>query len=286
MSTEQIVSLVVAVLSGLAACIPLAVKLVQYVQKAVQEKNWGQLLGLLVDLMEEAEQKFDTGATRKEWVMAMVQTSAEYIAYPIDTQALSDLIDGLIDMTNNINVASQFMTHITTSFWFAFVLSFPYLIFEVWRFVSPALYQNEKKSVGLAFTAGTFMFFLGCAVGYTLVFPLTFRFLTEYQLSETIANQISLNSYMGNFLMMIFIMGVVFELPLLAWLLSKMGLVTKDFFRKYRKYAVVVLLVLAAVITPSGDPFTLIVVFLPLYLLYELSILFVKEGKEELTIDN
>ena len=86
--------------------------------------------------------------------------------------------------------------------------------------------------------------------------------------------------------MMIFIMGVVFELPLLAWLLSKMGLVTKDFFRKYRKYAVVVLLVLAAVITPSGDPFTLMVVFLPLYLLYELSILFVKEGKEELTIDN
>ena len=106
MSTEQIVSLIVAVLSGLAACIPLAVKLVQYVQKAVQEKNWGQLLGLVVDLMEEAETKFSEGATRKEWVMAMVQTSAEYIAYPIDTQALSDLIDSLIDMTNNINVAS------------------------------------------------------------------------------------------------------------------------------------------------------------------------------------
>lgn len=181
----------------------------------------------------------------------------------------------------NINVASQFLTHITTSFWFAFVLSFPYLIFEVWRFVSPALYQNEKRSVGLAFTAGTFMFFLGCAVGYTVVFPLTFRFLTEYQLSDSIANQISLNSYMGNFLMMIFIMGVVFELPLLAWLLSKIGLVTKSFFRKYRKYAVVLLLVLAAVITPSGDPFTLTVVFLPLYLLYELSILFVKEGEKE-----
>ena len=103
MSTEQIVSLIVAVLSGLAACIPLAVKLVQYVQKAVQEKNWGQLLGLLVDLMEEAEQKFSEGATRKEWVMAMVQTSAEYIAYPMDTQALSNLIDSLISMTKTIN---------------------------------------------------------------------------------------------------------------------------------------------------------------------------------------
>lgn len=103
MSTEQIVSLVVAVLSGLAACIPLAVKLVQYVQKAAEEKNWGQLLGLLVDLMEEAEQKFSEGATRKEWVMAMVQTSAEYIAYPMDTQALSNLIDSLISMTKTIN---------------------------------------------------------------------------------------------------------------------------------------------------------------------------------------
>lgn len=103
MSTEQIVSLIVAVLSGLAACIPLAVKLVQYVQKAAQEKNWGQLLGLLVDLMEEAEEKFSEGATRKEWVMAMVQTSAEYIAYPLDTQALSDLIDSLIAMTKTIN---------------------------------------------------------------------------------------------------------------------------------------------------------------------------------------
>lgn len=103
MSTEQIVSLVVAVLSGLAACIPLAVKLVQYVQKAAEEKNWAQLLGLLVDLMEEAEQKFSEGATRKEWVMAMVQTSAEYIAYPMDTQALSDLIDSLISMTKAIN---------------------------------------------------------------------------------------------------------------------------------------------------------------------------------------
>ena len=107
MSTEQIVSLVVAVLTGLAACIPLAVKLVQYIQKAVQEKNWGALLGLVVDLMEEAETKFDEGATRKEWVMAMVQTSAEYIAYPIDTAALSDLIDALRDMTNVVNAPER-----------------------------------------------------------------------------------------------------------------------------------------------------------------------------------
>ena len=161
----------------------------------------------------------------------------------------------------NINVASQFLTHISTSFWFALVLMFPYLIFEVWRFVQPALFENERRSVGLAFLGGTVMFFLGCAVGYCLVFPFTFRFLTEYQLSASIVNQISLNSYMGNFLMLVFVMGIVFELPLLAWLLSKLGLVNKTFFRTYRRHAVVILLVLSAVITPSGDPFTLMVVF-------------------------
>lgn len=103
MNTDQIVNLVVAVLTGLAACIPLAVKLVQYVQKATQEKNWSALLGLVVDLMEEAEVKFSDGATRKEWVMAMVQTSAEYINYPVDTEALSEMIDALYDMTKIVN---------------------------------------------------------------------------------------------------------------------------------------------------------------------------------------
>ena len=103
MNTEQIVSLIVAVLTGLATAIPLVIKLVQYVQKATQEKNWGNLLGLLIELMEQAEQMFDTGATRKEWVMAMAQTSAEYIAYPLDTAALSDLIDEMIKMTKKVN---------------------------------------------------------------------------------------------------------------------------------------------------------------------------------------
>ena len=103
MNTEQIVSLIVALLSGLATCIPLAYKLVQYVKKATQEKNWNALLGLVIDLMEQAEKKFTDGATRKEWVMAMVQTSAEYINYPIDNVALGKLIDTLCDMSKIVN---------------------------------------------------------------------------------------------------------------------------------------------------------------------------------------
>lgn len=103
MNAEQIISLIVAVLTGLATCVPLAYKLVEYVKKATQEKNWAALLGLVVSLMEEAEQKFSDGATRKEWVMAMVQTSAEYINYPVDTEALGNLIDTLCDMTKIVN---------------------------------------------------------------------------------------------------------------------------------------------------------------------------------------
>ena len=177
----------------------------------------------------------------------------------------------------NIHVASQFMTHMSTSFWMALVIAFPYLIYEIWRFIRPALMPNETKNIGTAFLFGTGMFYVGCALGYCVVFPLTFRFLTQYTIGDAVVNQINLNSYTHMFLMLIFVMGLVFELPLLAWVLSKLGLINKGFLRKYRKHAVVVLLVLAAVITPSGDPFTLSLVFLPLYLLYELSIRLVRK---------
>ena len=181
----------------------------------------------------------------------------------------------------NINVASQFMTHVTTSFWLALVLSFPILIWELWKFVSPALYKNESRPVGFAFFFGTGMFYLGCAISYCIIFPFMFRFLTEYELSSEITNQINLNSYMHNFLMMIFVIGLVFELPLLIWVLSKLGIIDRSFLRKYRRHAIVILLVLAAIITPSGDPFTLMVTFTPLYLLYELGILLARNPAPE-----
>lgn len=107
MSAEQIVNLVVAVLAGLATCIPLAMKLIQYVKKATQEKNWAGLLDLVMKLMEQAEKKFADGVTRKEWVMAMVQTSAEYVQYPMNVQALSEMIDQLTNLTKNVNVKKE-----------------------------------------------------------------------------------------------------------------------------------------------------------------------------------
>lgn len=176
----------------------------------------------------------------------------------------------------NINLSSQFFLHMTLSFWLALLLAFPYIVFEVWRFVCPALYSNERPGVRFTFVFGTAMFFIGCVVGYAVVFPLTLRFLYNYQISAEITNQLSLDSYMNNFLMLVFMMGIVFELPLVCMGLSKMGLLHRGFFSHYRRHAIVALLTLAAFITPSADPFTLMAVFIPLYILWELSAFLVK----------
>lgn len=181
----------------------------------------------------------------------------------------------------NIQLASQFFIHMSTSFWLALVFSCPVLLYLLWTFVKPALYANEVRGVKMAFCLGTLMFFLGVAVGYFIVFPVTLRFLAEYQVSALVPNQISLDSYMDTFVGMLFVMGLVFELPLVAWTLGAIGILHREWLRKYRRHAIVALLVLAAFITPTGDPFTLMVVFTPLYMLYELSIFFVKPKKDE-----
>ena len=181
----------------------------------------------------------------------------------------------------NINVASQFMTHISTSVSMAAVIAFPYFIWEIWKFIEPALFEDEVKHLRPAFLGGTLMFYIGCAIGYVLVFPFTFRFLVEYNLSPNITNQINLQSYIDNFTMLILVMGIVFEMPLLAWLLSLFGILRKSLLREYKRHAIVALLIAAAIITPSGDPFTLMLVFIPLYVLYELSILVVKDKQRQ-----
>lgn len=181
----------------------------------------------------------------------------------------------------NIRLASQFFMHMELAFWLAVLVTFPYLIFEIWRFVMPALYQNEKRAVRFTFIFGTVMFFLGCVVGYSIVFPLTLRFLYNYQLSASISNELSLDSYMSNFLMLTFMMGIIFELPLVSMFLGRFGILHRSFFKRYRRHAIVVLLVVAAFITPSSDPFTLMAVFLPIYILWELSAFLVKPEAEE-----
>ncbi len=180
----------------------------------------------------------------------------------------------------NIKLASQFFIHMSSSFWLALVLTFPLMLYFLWTFIAPALYPREKRGVKTAFLIGCLMFFIGVAVGYFVVFPVTLRFLADYHVSQLVPNQISLDSYMDTFLMLIFVMGVIFELPLVAWLLGSLGALHRGFFRTYRRHAVIVLLALAAIITPTGDPFTLMVVFLPIYLLYEISAYLVPKSPE------
>lgn len=177
----------------------------------------------------------------------------------------------------NINLAAPFFIHLSTAFWLSVVTATPYLLYEVWRFVEPALYPHERRGVRKALLLGTIMFYVGVLVGYYMVYPLTLRFLSTYQLSSTIDNVISLNSYIDNFMMLVLCMGLAFELPLVTWLLSLLGLIRRQTLRTYRRHAIVLIVVAAAIITPTGDPFTLAVVSIPLYLLYELSILMIRK---------
>lgn len=191
---------------------------------------------------------------------------------------LAGLWPGAVDLRSDFHVdlvsvelTSQFMIHISASLWMAFVLGFPLIIYLLWGFVAPGLYDSEKQGIRRAFVAGNLMFFLGVATGYFLVFPIAVRFLADYSLSDKIQALVSLDSYMDNFFILLLLMGAIFELPLLAWLLGKMGFLTRSFFKRYRRHAIVVLLILAAAITPTGDPFSLMAVFLPVYALWEFS---------------
>lgn len=187
---------------------------------------------------------------------------------PILSGNLEDFSINLI----NTQLTRQVMVHIKMAFYASIMLIAPYILYEIFRFVSPALYENERKYAFRIVISSYFMFMLGIALSYFVIFPITFRFLGSYQVSESIANLISLDSYISTLLMMNLMMGIVFEIPILCWLFAKIGIINAAFLRKYRKHAIVILLIIAAIITPTADIFTLTVVTLPMYLLYEISI--------------
>ncbi|MDE6206312.1 MAG: twin-arginine translocase subunit TatC [Muribaculaceae bacterium] len=171
----------------------------------------------------------------------------------------------------SLELASQIFVHFSAACWTALIVGFPIILYILWGFVAPALYEHERRGIRRNFVFGNIMFYLGVATGYFLVFPLCVRFLADYQLSSTIRPIVSLDSYMDNFFTLLLLMGAVFELPVVAWLLGKAGILNRGFFNTYRRHAIVALLVVAALITPTGDPFTLLVVFIPIYALWEMS---------------
>lgn len=178
----------------------------------------------------------------------------------------------------NTGLAQQFMIHMKVAMCTGVLCASPYILYQLFRFVSPALYANERKYVVRGVGYGYIMFMVGVLISYFLIFPLTFRFLGTYQVSDQVENMISLQSYISTLLMMSLAMGIVFEIPILSWLFAKLGFISADFMRRYRRHAVVIILVVAAIITPTSDVFTLLLVALPMWLLYEVSILIVKRS--------
>ena len=169
------------------------------------------------------------------------------------------------------DLSSQFMTHITTAVYLGLLGASPYILFELFRFVSPALYESEKKySVQVAGVI-YLLFILGVLMSYFVLFPISFRFLGTYSVSEKIHSNITLDSYISTFTTLTLMMGVVFQLPVIAFVLTRLGIISSEMLSRYRKQSFLVIMIVAAIITPP-DLLTLILVTLPLYLLYEISI--------------
>ena len=207
----------------------------------------------------------------KDWLFSVVLAprSSDFITYRLlgtETFQLHLMNTGLTE---------QFMVHIRTAMYAGLLLASPYIIYEAFRFVSPALYRNERRYAVWIVGAAYVMFILGTIVNYFVVFPLTVRFLGTYQVSADVDNMLTLQSYIDTLLSMSLVMGVVFELPVVSALMGRMGLINASMMSDYRRHALVAILIVAAIITPTADAFTLFVVALPIYLLYEMSILVV-----------
>ena len=169
-------------------------------------------------------------------------------------------------------MGGQFSAHMWTSITAGFIISFPFILYFFWNFISPALYQNEKKYAQAFVIIASLLFFIGVLFGYYLIAPLSVNFLSNYNVSKEIFNDIDLASYISLLRSSTVACGIFFELPVIIYFLTKIGLVTPKFLRTYRKYVLIIVLILAAIITPP-DVLSQVIVAIPIMILYELSIL-------------
>lgn len=209
----------------------------------------------------------------KEWLFAVILAPAhgDFVSYrmmhadPVDIHLI------------NTALTEQFMMHMKAAFYVGLLAVMPYVLYVLFGFIAPGLYDRERRYAVRVVSSGYVMFMLGTAVNYLLVFPLTVRFLGTYQVSAEVQNMLTLESYMDTLIMMNLMLGVVFELPVVCWLLAAMGALKAEWMARYRRHAIVAIVLVAAIITPTTDAFTLMVVSLPIWLLYEMSIWIVKK---------
>lgn len=176
----------------------------------------------------------------------------------------------------NTELTEQFMIHMKVSLVVGLMVASPYIIYILFKFISPALYDNERRASVRLVGAAYGMFMVGIVVNYFLIFPLTVRFLGTYSVSTEVETLLTLSSYVDTLLLMCLVFGIVFEIPVIAWLLARFGMLKASWMSQYRRHAIVAILVAAAIITPTADIMTLIVVSLPIWLLYEVSIWIVR----------
>jgi len=180
-------------------------------------------------------------------------------------------IDKIPFVVQSRTMAGQFSVHIWTSIAAGFIMAFPFIVWEVWKFIKPALYPQERKGAAAFITASSFLFFVGILFGYYIITPLSVNFLGNYTVANEVKNNIDLSSYIGLLKASVLSSGLIFEMPIVIYFLTKMGLVTPEFLKKYKKYALIIVLILAALITPP-DLISQIIVAIPMMILYELSI--------------
>lgn len=182
------------------------------------------------------------------------------------------IVEDLPFKVQSRNMTGQFMMSITASFMVGLVVSFPYVVWELWSFVRPGLETKERKFSRGAVFAISSLFLLGISFGYFILSPMTIWFLSTYQVSSMIVNEFDITSYVSTVVSLVLGCGLLFQFPVVVYFLTKIGMVTPNLMRKYRRHAVVVIIILGAVVTPSADPFSLTIISLPLYFLYEISI--------------
>ena len=195
-------------------------------------------------------------------------------------------IDDIPFTFQSLEMGEQFNVHIWISITIGFILAFPFIIWEFWKFISPGLYEKERKGALAFILVSSFLFFVGVLFGYYVITPLSVNFLGSYSVSDLVARNITISSYISLLKSSVLASGLIFELPIVMYFLTKMGIVTPDFLIKTRKYALVIVLIIAAVITPP-DVVSQIIVTIPILVLYEVSILISKvvlknERKKEL----
>lgn len=212
----------------------------------------------------------------KDWLFSVVLAprSSDFISY-----RLLGIDEGFQISLMNTGLTEQFMTHMRVAVYAGLLLASPYVLYQLFGFIAPGLYQNERRAARWIAVSAYAMFLLGTLVDYLIIFPLTVRFLGTYQVSPDVTNMLTLQSYIDTLIGMSFVMGAVFELPVVCAILGKLGLINRKLMSQYRRHAIVAILVVSAIITPTTDAFTLIVVALPIWLLYEVSIWIVKPNK-------